>query len=66
MPALAPAIGSIFLHEREGEDQHARHGKKQRRVQNFAALHLDGEVLFQDEQGGFQKHGRYALPTSVR
>ena len=63
MPAAASSAGAPFLDEREREDQHARHGEEQRRVEDLAALHLDREVLLQHEQRDLEEH-RHVCPTS--
>ena len=67
MPAAAPSTGSPFLDERKREDQHARHGEEQRRVQNLAALHLDREVLLAARAArSREEHSCAAVPRSAR
>ena len=48
-PRPAPSGARAFAHEREREDQHARHGEEERRVGDLAAADLDGQILPQDQ-----------------
>ena len=48
-----------LLDEREREHQHARDREEDRRVEDLAAPHLDGQVLAHDEPGDAQEHHRW-------